>query len=94
MLRTTLKTASLAIALTVATAGTSLASTGWTTSGVNFRSGPGSGYGVIGWIDRCARVTLQYRQGGWYRITWSGRQGWVAARYVTSSSSHCGGSGY
>lgn len=92
MFKTRLKTAALAVAVTVATAGTSFA-TGWTTSGVNFRSGPGTNYGVIGWIDRCSRVNLGYTQGGWYRVTWSGRQGWVASRYITQRQSYCRGGG-
>ena len=85
MLRTTM----LAAAVTLATATASFASTGWTTSGVNFRSGPGGSYGVIGWIDRCSRITVGYRQGGWYQITWGGQRGWVASRYVTRDRAHC-----
>lgn len=81
-----------AAAVIVATTTASMAAgTGWTTGSVNFRDGPGAYYAKIGYIDQCAKVDLDYISKGWYRINWNGQWGWVAQRYISTSSDYCQG---
>lgn len=85
----------IAVALLTGMTTASLAAGGWTTGSVNFRDGPGTSYAKLGSIARCVQVEIGETQNGWYRINWSGRWGWVAARYITSDSSYCSsGGGY
>lgn len=95
-----LTTAALA-ATTLITATSAMASTAWTTNGVNFRSGPGTYYDVIGYLPRCADVATYEYQDGWVEVRWDGATGWVAAKYLAESNYHCsakkksyGGSSY
>ncbi|MGA0539873.1 SH3 domain-containing protein [Neotabrizicola sp. VNH66] len=62
----------------------------WTTSGVNFRSGPGTYYDVIGYLPKCASVTAYDWQDGWVQVSWEGQRGWVSAKYLADSNAHCG----
>lgn len=80
-----------AAAVIVATTTASMAATGWTTGGINFRDGAGAYYAKIGSIPRCASIELDYVSDGWYRVNWNGRWGWVAQRYVTTDSDYCSG---
>lgn len=90
MLRTTLLAAIAAIVLPAATA---LASTSWTTSGVNFRSGPGSYYDLVGYLPKCAKLVIYEYQDGWVLVDWDGSRGWVSGRYLSDSNAHCGNGG-
>ena len=85
-----LKKTIIGLALLAAMTTASMADS-WTTAGVNFRDGPGTSYAKLGTIDRCVLVSITEDSNGWYRIQWSGRWGWVAARYITSDSSYCSG---
>jgi N-acetylmuramoyl-L-alanine amidase len=87
MLRTTILATIAAIVLPAATA---LADTSWTTSGVNFRSGPGKYYDVIGYLPKCAKLETYEYQDGWVEISWEGSRGWVSGRYLADSNAHCG----
>ncbi len=55
---------------------------------LNVRSGPGTGYSILGHIDArtATRVYVASRQttgGNWYLIDFDNRTGWVGATYVT-----------
>jgi N-acetylmuramoyl-L-alanine amidase len=91
MLRTKLSAVVLAIAFTGAMTGASIAASGWAKSGVNVRSGPGSNYDVVGWAEKCTHLDLGQKQGSWWRVSWSGGQGWVSGSYITQQKSYCGG---
>ena len=80
-------TAALIVAALPAAA---LAGSGWTTGGVKFRSGPGTGHSVIATLPKCAAVTTYGHQGGWVEVSWQGQRGWIAASYLAASNAHCG----
>jgi uncharacterized protein YraI len=91
---------SLALAALTVSASIAQASPAWTSSGVNFREGPSTGYPVIAYLPRCAAVDVNGYEGGWARVNWQGNWGWVAQSYLRGSNAHCGhysqrhGSGY
>lgn len=50
---------------------------------VNFRSGPGTGYGTIGSFLRGDAVTITGRSGDWYKISSGSKSGYVKSSYVS-----------
>ncbi|ASA26509.1 cell wall hydrolase [Paenibacillus donghaensis] len=53
---------------------------------LRIRSGPGTGYEVLGSLRAGDSVTPLARENGWVRIsTAGGQQGWVAGQYLSSS---------
>ncbi len=58
------------------------------TGNLNIRSGPGSGYAVIGGLGNGARIEVVNSSGGWYQLS-SG--GWVAGNYTTGGGGGGGG---
>jgi uncharacterized protein YraI len=52
------------------------------TTPLNVRSGPGTGFGIIGTIRPGAVYRMVSQQPGWYQIDYNGRLGWVSASYV------------
>lgn len=67
-----------------------MAGSSWTTSGVNFRAGPGTYYDVIGYLPHCAKLTTYGYDSGWVEVSWEGQRGWVSGKYLAESNSHCG----
>ena len=64
-----------------------------TCSTLNVRSGPGTGYTVIGAVNKDQTLAvLEIRPSSdsayplWYRIDYSGKKGWICANYVALSS--------
>lgn len=81
----------LAVALIAATLPVSaFAGASWTTAGVNFRTGPGTYYDVIGYLPKCAKLTSYGYENGWVQVMWEGTRGWVAGSYLAETNSHCG----
>ena len=62
-----------------------------TASSLNVRSGPGTGYSIIGGLFKGNKVTVKSKTGSWYAINFNGRTGYVTSQYISLSSS--GGSG-
>lgn len=83
------RTLTLAAAAFALSAGLAQASPGWTSSGVNFREGPGTWHPVITYLPRCAPVEVGRHESGWAYVEWQGRWGWVAQNYVRASDAHC-----
>ncbi len=52
-------------------------------SGVNFRSGPGTGYGTLGSFSYGDTVTITGRSGDWYAVRSGSKNGYVKSSYVT-----------
>ncbi len=52
-------------------------------SGVNMRSGPGTGYGVVAVLSRGAVVTLAGKSGDWYKVKRGSQTGYVSASYIS-----------
>ncbi|MCT2089714.1 SH3 domain-containing protein [Micrococcus terreus] len=64
-----------------------------TTSAVNMRSGPSTGYRVVRVLARGATVTKTGTvRGGWTQVRVSGRTGWVSSAYLTTARSTSTGS--
>jgi N-acetylmuramoyl-L-alanine amidase len=51
-------------------------------TGLRFRSGPGTSFGVIGVFEKGKMATFLDRSGEWIKISYSGKQGWVSDSYV------------
>lgn len=51
------------------------------TTGVNVRSGPGTGFAVIGGVDKGNRVSVTGSVGVWYKITWNSSVAYVHSAY-------------
>jgi uncharacterized protein YraI len=75
-----LKTAGLAIAAFIASAG--IASAATVTNDLNLRSGPGTGYRVIGTMPAGAYVDVVGCGGSWCRVNWQGAIGYASASYL------------
>ena len=54
-----------------------------TGNGVNFRSGPGTGYDIYACLPRGTFVTVDGAEGSWYKITYNGVTGYMSSDYVS-----------
>ena len=58
-----------------------------TSGGLNVRSGPGIGYGILTSLPRGGYVTLVGRSGDWYRVEYgAGQYGYCSAAYLPEAS--------
>jgi len=56
-------------------------------SKVNIRSGPGTGYSILGVADVGATLTVTgHTDSNWYEISYNGKTGYVAGNLVKSVS--------
>ena len=62
-------------------------------SGLNVRSGAGTGYGRIGGLAEGASVTIVGQSNGWYKIKYGSGTGWVSSQFVKKGSGGGGGNG-
>jgi len=53
-----------------------------TESGVNIRSGPGTGFKIIGQAGGGSQYDVLDKSGGWYKIPSGGGWGWISEQYV------------
>ncbi len=53
-----------------------------TISALNVRSGPGTGYSIIGVAGTSQRYVAFGSSSGWYHIWWAGNSGWVYGAYT------------
>ena len=60
-----------------------------TTEVLRFRSTPGIGDNIIGYIRAGARLQAEARTSRWFRVTAAGLTGWISADYAASAGS-CG----
>lgn len=60
------------------------AAPGVTTSNVNVRSGPGTGYAVVDTVTRGTRVDVQRCQGSWCFVEKPGPDGWISASFLSA----------
>lgn len=58
-------------------------------TGVNIRSGPSTGYSVVGGLGYGAQVTTYGSSSGWYRVN----GGWISSSYTSGGGSGSGGGG-
>ena len=62
-------------------------------SGLNVRSGAGTGYGRIGGLGEGASVTIVGQSNGWYQIKYGSGTGWVSSQFIKKGSGGGGGNG-
>ncbi|MGN7454930.1 N-acetylmuramoyl-L-alanine amidase [Paenibacillus pasadenensis] len=63
-------------------------------SGVRLRSGPGTGYDVVGSVTTGDRVKIVKQEGSWSRITTeSGQTAWMSSQYIGGSVAVSSGGG-
>ncbi|MEK3838353.1 MULTISPECIES: N-acetylmuramoyl-L-alanine amidase [unclassified Paenibacillus] len=75
--------ATAAVKTTSASSGTAVV----TASSLRIRSGPGTGYEVVGSLQSGNKVTLLLRQGEWSRVrTAGGTVGWVSSGYLSGGT--------
>ena len=65
------------------------ATTGWTSSDLNMRTGPGTGFAIQTVIPRCGQVTIISSRDGWYYVSARNQTGWVSGRFVARNDHHC-----
>jgi uncharacterized protein YraI len=53
--------------------------------GVNVRRGPGTNYGILGFLDAGAQAPVTGRSSGWWQITYNEAPGWVYGEIVTAT---------
>jgi uncharacterized protein YraI len=84
------KTALLAIALVASSVTGAMATdTGWTTHGINFRTGPSTEFYSLAKIGACEKLDVHEEVDDWYRVEWNGQWGWIAAKYFSAGDDHC-----
>ncbi len=54
-----------------------------TGNGVNFRSGPGTGYGIYNCLPRGTYVTVEETNAGWCKVIYNGVTGYMSADYIS-----------
>ncbi len=62
-------------------------------SSVNVRSGPGTGYSIVGTLSNGTMVTRAYTSGDWTKIT-SPKTGWVSSQYLSVGGTSTGTSDF
>jgi uncharacterized protein YraI len=83
-----LATVALGIGLALAVPAVAQAYTSYTTGSVNFRSGPGVGYGSYGALPPGTEVEVYYCQPGWCRISSFLGTGWVSSSYLSGGRAY------
>ena len=53
-------------------------------TGVNFRTGPSTGYSIIRVIPDGKKVTVISTSKGWSKVTYGGKTGYIYSKYLTS----------
>lgn len=56
------------------------------TAALNVRSGPGTSYTRIDCIGKGTEVTILSENGGWYKVIFNGKTGYVSLQYITKKS--------
>ncbi|WP_245890173.1 3D domain-containing protein [Rummeliibacillus pycnus] len=57
-----------------------------TTGKLNMRKGPGTKYKLIKTIPKGKNVTYRGRKGSWYKVSYSGKTGYVSKKYLKSGT--------
>ncbi|RDV05262.1 SH3 domain-containing protein [Undibacter mobilis] len=83
---TTLKALAVAAGALVLSSGIAAAATA--TNDLNLRSGPGTGYRVIGTMPAGAYVDVIGCGGSWCRVNWQGVVGYASASYLAGGGAY------
>ena len=78
----TMKRLLLGVGLVALSAGAAAAAPAVVESGVNLRSGPGTGYAVIDTMPAGARVDVTSCTGGWCHVAYNGEEGYASRSYL------------
>ena len=63
-----------------------------TSSNVRVRSGPGTGYSILGVLSNGTTLTVTGKSGDWYQVSYNGSTGYVSGAYMTLAESSSGSS--
>lgn len=55
----------------------------YATANVNYRQGPSTGYAVLGTVPKGGRVKVTGTSGGWMRVTYGSKSGFISADYLS-----------
>ncbi|MCA0431844.1 MAG: SH3 domain-containing protein [Proteobacteria bacterium] len=77
--------AAAVFAALVGTSAAAMAYPAYATTDLNVRSGPGTGYRVIGTLYDGARINVRFCQGSWCAINGPGLRGWASASYLATA---------
>ena len=61
-------------------------------SDVRMRSGPGTNYSILGTYQNGTPLTVTGESGNWYKVSYSGKDGYVSKDYMTTTKPSSGGS--
>ena len=93
MFRTAL-IAVLCLVMLAASAGAISTGGATTTTSVNFRTGPGTGYGIISTLPSGAKVVVSSESGGgWSKVVYNGTTGYISSDYLNVSGALSGSFG-
>lgn len=56
-------------------------------SSLRIRSGAGTGYDILGFLNNEAKVKINGKVGDWYKITYNGIEGYVSGDYISTTTS-------
>ncbi|MCC1491880.1 SH3 domain-containing protein [Cognatishimia sp. F0-27] len=84
-MKTLLISAAIA-ASTLFGASTASATQAWVEHGIslNARSGPGTGYHVLGTFSPCTKVHVVGHKHGWAKVSFNHHHYWVSAKYLSN----------
>jgi N-acetylmuramoyl-L-alanine amidase len=51
---------------------------------LNVRSGPSTGYAIIGEVHSPEMYVIEGSSGSWWKVNWGGTQGWIHGGYTTT----------
>lgn len=84
----------LCLVMLAASAGAISTGGATTTTAVNFRNGPGTGYGVISTLPAGAKVVVSSESGGgWAKVVYNGTTGYISSDYLSTSNELSGSFG-
>jgi uncharacterized protein YraI len=72
----------------------SAASAAVVTRDLNLRSGPGTGYQIIGTMPAGAQVVVLGCGGAWCRVNWRGTEGFASSHYIAEGGGYVYGPAY
>src|SRR5450755_19841 len=85
MKKSVLISAAVAVTTLVGAASAAQAATSYATTNVNVRSGPGTGYAVVGVLSAGSTVHVNRCNDSWCSIQQGPVQGWASATYLESA---------
>lgn len=58
----------------------------YTTTDLNLRSGPNKTFTIVGVVPGGTKVYTEASDGGWFKVTYQGKTGWLSGKYLADSA--------